>query len=372
MRSFFEAGEVNKVVVKLKDDSTWAAEYNTAGQLIPIRQIEEPPKPEPAPTPTPGAGSDKITAEEYITATWTSSPGTIYMPFEQEYKLDDIAAPMPDSVFRARLSNVMTDNMFDRRVKGRTRGRLDMTRLWKAQVRATNLFTQKQARKNKAYNIVLLVDESGSMNGEKINKASGIARFLAKTFDGLNLNLAIVGFNQYLTLHKGFDEKIPDLSVLQRVMRKNASSGRYGARRNNDYEALAYSYELFKGRTGQNFLIMLSDGQPEPSSGVLEALEKPGWLERSIAAGDSEVVGPKDEMGKVPTTWVDTGSHLDFHDRQQQRHLNHLVEANGNVASIGIGLDSDCWQIPNNIREDDMDKLKPVLLKEIQKEVKRG
>lgn len=383
MRSAFEAPEVDKIVVKLRDGSTWAAEYNSAGMLTPVREIS-PPEPEPEPTPPVFAeGSGKIaeTVEKYIKGGTPRTPMAealegVKKAFggrtAREKEIAEALPPMEDSVFRARLSNVMTDNMFDRQVRGRTRGKLDMKRLWKGHVGATNLFTQKRAHKNKRYNIVLLVDESGSMHGEKIDRAASVACFLAKTFDGLNLNLAIIGFNQFIHQHKMFDEKIPDLKKLDMVMRRNANAEHRGAGYNEDFDGLSFAYKQFNNREGQNFVIMLSDGEPAPSGYGDEVREDPSRLERAIKANHNWAITKPDELGKRSTFCPDLSSKLSDGERRQEHHLHHLVNSQTNITTIGIGLHTDCWQVPTNIREDNMDKLKPLLLREIQKKVKRG
>lgn len=377
----FDSEEVSQVVVKLKDGSSWVAEYDSAGRLTPVRQLGEPPAtPEPVNEET-GVGSGKIssTAEEYF---GKAEPKTMPMsrprpspePDFDDDEDDEIPALPPeimsDSVFRARLSSIMTDNMFDRNVKGRNRGKLDMKRLWKARTGATNLFMQKQARKNKQYNIVLLVDESGSMYGEKIRQAAETACFLAKSFDGLNLNLAIVGFNHFIMLHKSFDEKLPDINKLHETICRNAAI--YGNGDNNDFEALAYGYKLFRGREGKNFLIMMSDGDPAQSGQLQQVLDNPKILETAVKQEAVWAVKDEDLLGHRDQFWVDTDIKLPAYQRAKRQHLNHLVDSHKNVTSIGIGVQSDCWQVPNHFREDDLDKLKPVLLREIKAQVTRG
>jgi uncharacterized protein YegL len=363
--------EVEKTVVNLTDGSVWEAEYGSSGWVL-TREISSPPAPTPPPTyvdfkspppkPTPPRPEGIIIMPiDYPTEPEPEEP--------EETKPPEV---MEDSVFRARLANIMTDNMYDRKVRRRTRGRVDMTSLWKAEAGATNLFTQKQARKNKEYNIVLLIDESGSMRGDNIKAAASTATFLAKTFTGLNLNLAIIGFNAFVAVHKDFDEKLPNLPLLESAIIDIAGRGSMGSGHNNDYEALSYAYRLFGGRKGQNFLIMLSDGDPAASVYVDSVLKNPKALQKALEDKGSWAYSAIDKMGKTHSMWVDTDSKLSFDDRHRKPAFHSLVHQHPDVASIGIGLETDCWQIPTHIREDDMDRLKPVLLREIQKVVRRG
>lgn len=378
-----------KLVANTDDGKTWLVEYDTAsGKLTAVRELAggsgTPPTGAPLPPlkpiPKPKPGTSPMPSPRMITTTTVDSgvTGTIFsLPdFGKLEKSEEdstgLKPTIEDSVFRARLSSIMTDNMYDRRLKGRTRGKLDMRRLWKAHVGATNLFTQKMARKNKEYNIVLLVDESGSMyqgSKGKMEQAAEIATFLAKTFEDLNLNLAIVGFNRYIHLHKDFDEKVKDYNLLQKTIFAGPD---HGGDENYDYEAMSYAYRMFRHRTkGQNFLIMLSDGEPTEGEAIDHVLDHPGKLERAIKEHQTWA-WIKDYSGKEQTLWVDTSTKLTADARNEKKNLHALVHANPNVTSIGIGIQSDNWQMPNHVREDNLDKLKPVLLKEIQKHIKRG
>jgi hypothetical protein len=89
---------------------------------------------------------------------------------------------LTDAVFRQQLKNIMIDNAFDRRVRGRKRGKLDMKSLYKVPAKRENIFTLKEARKNKRYNVLLLVDESGSMGGIKAKTAADCAVFSSPEF----------------------------------------------------------------------------------------------------------------------------------------------------------------------------------------------
>jgi len=405
--------EVTKVVVKTNDGKNWLCEYDSTGRLIPIRELGAPREDDSSSSSseseetTPGEAAEKEhdgtprpfspsggepqieDPEDTVVAdaeqAEIASSLKAYDKYLRENGDDpesilkqlgvtdapEVAEMMTDNVFRARLSSIMTDNMYDRVTRGKTRGKLDMKRLWKAHVGATNLFTQKQSRKNKEYNVVLLVDESGSMSGPKIEMAADVACFLARAFEGINLNLAIIGYNHFVMVHKDFNETVKDYKMLHNTIRANANSGPAGW--NNDYDAMAFAYKLFaKEAKGQNFLIMLSDGAPASSGSIDHVLKHPEDLKPAIDE-KKEWAYFKDLSGKEHHFYTDTSSHLTRHQRDERRHLNALVHANAEtVDTIGIGIHSDCWQVPNHIREDNLDKLKPVLLKEIQKKIKRG
>lgn len=396
---WFEVGDIDRIIVKKADGSTWAAEYDTAGRLTPVREIEPPKKPGSYQEHTPEGGTGKgrieSTGEEYLgggrTITYkmpTPSPAekkksellakamaTIeqFAPGKSlgnnEAAASDERVPkMDDNVFRARLSSIMTDNKYDRRVRNRTRGKLDMTRLFKVPTKAQSVFTQKLERKNKRYNVVLVVDESGSMHGDKIVKAADIAVFLAKHFTGLNLDLEIVGFNHYIYTHKNFGSKVKDYAKL-----KNDIIDRVhiGGGCNHDYDALAYAYKSLAGRNGQNFVIFISDGAPVTCNLIDEIKDDDKRMEQ-IRDQYGEFLQYK-KGGETYSLWFDPHTHLPAHEKDKRKHLNHLVEANKNLATtVGIGIRTECWQVPDNFIANSLDEMKPLILSAIKKKVRRG
>lgn len=270
-----------------------------------------------------------------------------------------------DEAFKARLRSVMTDNMFDRKVRNRKRGNLDMHHLWRANTGATNIFTQKQARKGKQYNIVLLVDQSGSMQESpggisKIERAADIATFLAHHFHKINIDLAIVGFNGFVMVHKEFDEIMPDLNLLHSILVTGASTE--GNSWNDDYDGLAKSYELLKNKKGKNFVIMISDGQPADWSMIDTVLLHP------------ETVLPTKTLGpKTYTFWMDTSTKLNSIQRNDIKVMNQLVKSKEpEIESFGIGIGTACRQIPNNKTINSVEELKPEILKYLSEKIRRG
>ena len=62
-----------------------------------------------------------------------------------------------------KLKNILTDNLYLRTIKNRQKGKLASPSLWKASTNQTNIFKQKEARRGKQYNILLVLDTSGSI-----------------------------------------------------------------------------------------------------------------------------------------------------------------------------------------------------------------
>lgn len=137
----------------------------------------------------------------------------------------DVTIIPTDNAFRAALNSVMNDNKFDRRLRGRSRGKLDMTHLYKAHTGSTSVFTQKTLRRNRDYRIVLAIDESGSMAGPRIEMASYMAQFLAQHLDKVEgVELAILGYDMMRYVHKEFDQVRP-LETLANEIRRTGGGG---------------------------------------------------------------------------------------------------------------------------------------------------
>lgn len=251
------------------------------------------------------------------------SGGGMYDDGREERENPDVSGyPLPpeenrtDPVFKARLMSVMTDNRYDRKLKGRKRGSLDMHRLYKGQVGATNIFTQKKERKGKEYNIMLLVDESGSMVGQALDEAANLVEYLAQNVENphLNIKLGVMGFQSFYVHHKRLDEKVESYQKLKMQIYKSSGGG------TNDYPALKAAYKELKGRKGTNIVIMVSDGGGH--------------------------------------------SHTEMHK---------LVHSNEDIATtIGVGIGYEPRQIPTYVTANSLSELKPLIISTLKSKIRRG
>lgn len=397
--------DVKEVLVKTNDGAVWEAEINSKGNILLIRQIIEPPKSgggsgegkseESKKEEEKGKGGEKSESEskkcegksnENKQSKTPPPPGkSIYDDvkvgsgddtlkkmekgggFNQrtQYNMEshrkdqpEKIKPMPEAVrekmkdnaFRARLSSIMLDNKYDRKLKGRTRGKLDMTRLYKVPTQARSVFTQKQSRRGKEYNVILVVDESGSMMlYDKSTKAAECAVFLAKAFEGININVAIIGFNHYITVRKEFNQPCDYDRVYEAIRSVNWKKG---AGHNNDYDALSRAYHMLDtAPKGKNIVIMLSDGMPANSA-------NPVFID---SRGEKE--DPKRYYNKKVSPY----------EKREKVHLHHLVKSNDHRAtSIGIGIMEGGWQIPEHFVINNVDELKPAVIKTLKSHIKRG
>ena len=249
-----------------------------------------------------------------------------------------------DPVFRQRLISIMSDNKYDRQLRNRKRGKIDHKGLWRVSTGANNVFTQKQARKNKDYQIVLIIDQSSSMSSPALpnrevkaqwshllaqddhegiaelneeyslrSYATKVALFLAKHFDeGLNVDLAIVGFGHNYEVIKQLDE-VADLEKIERKLQRNRGG-------TDLFDPLHHTYSrLLRGRNNP-IVIVISDGETDD---------------------------------KVAVT--------------------RIVRANRHVPTLGIGLMGHRVSvIPDNIMINNIEELKPAMISYLRKKIKRG
>lgn len=382
MAHIIDRSQVTKTYVKLDSGQVVEVEINPDGTFTVL--AEETPAPAPAPAPSPRSEEEGEAGEETEKSEGSSEgeaenkegkPDTSPVdpmagkpqPKPREHRKDDQGrmeksmdeksekqirdevdtTKLKDNAFKAQLTSVMTDNKFDRVQRGRTKGKIDMTRLYKVKAKSNAVFTQKMSRKGKNYNVVLVLDESGSMvRGGRIQKAAEAVLTIAKGFEG-QVNIAIVGFNHFIVEHKGFDEPVGDYQALFKKMVWRASDGyESGAGCNHDYDALDYAYNMLKGREGENLVLFMSDGEP------------------ATCDGDDPYIGASRYKAKTKLTW---------HEKDEISHLHHLIKANAELATtIGLGIETKSWQVPDNVQASNASQMKPILVDILRKKIKRG
>ena len=101
---------------------------------------------------------------------------------------------MNDATFQRTLQSVLFDNMYDRNVARRRTGKINNKGLQRISY-SDKIFKRKEERMNKQYSIALLVDCSGSMNGDKMRIAANSALKLSRHLSSAKINHAVYGFN---------------------------------------------------------------------------------------------------------------------------------------------------------------------------------
>jgi len=119
------------------------------------------------------------------------------------------------------------------------------------------------------YAISLLVDLSGSMQGQKIEETFKAVIVLTEVLNRLSIQTEILGFNDRIYEYQRFGENISQQTrenmggMLEEV---NDTSGTGRARWNDDGWAVMQSSErLARQKAKEKFLIVLSDGVPVES-----------------------------------------------------------------------------------------------------------
>ena len=277
--------------------------------------------------------------------------------------------PEVDTAFAKQLQSVLLDNKYDRLLPRRKRGKLDDKNLSRVAVGSVNIFKQKQARKGKSYNVVLLVDVSGSMYGDKIEQASQTAVFLAANFEHLNINLEVIAFNHFVAKLKGWNDKLEARELHAVLNDMVAGKHKSGATYNNDLDAIAYAYkELTRQQAetgGTNLLVLISDGNP--ASSASESLE--GYFNNERPETYTDRLGhvhyAKDNLdAKLPDNWRHRNTAI----------ANYITKHRTIAKTVGIGLLCECRQAPpaDRLRVESVEQLKPVILKWLRANIRRG
>lgn len=213
---------------------------------------------------------------------------------------------------RKDIERIMAADSYVIRTPGHKRGKLHSPSLFRVMQNDPRVFSQREEHKSKDTAVTLLVDNSGSMHGEKCELAMISSYALASTLESVKIPYEVLGFTSgdyddlpysirealqrdldqadidydrvepiMIPIYKSFAERL-SATVKQRfayVM--NAQRGLQG---NIDGESLEYAAErLLKRQEKRKVMMVLSDGQPAGSeksgphlSYVTRQLEKMG------------------------------------------------------------------------------------------------
>lgn len=202
----------------------------------------------------PGAGTGKISSHSPATSPHGSQP--------HDYSH---TGEISTGYFRQRVGSIMRDNMFDREVSGFRSGRLDHHALYKTPI-SDRVFTKRIESLHKRYNVVLLVDESGSMRDHNRYKyAADMVTSMVDALEHNGVDFGVIGFSNGTRIHKDLGDRI-DLSDLHKTIIDTTM---------NDHLA-GYTYECEAIRSAismlrpvssqQNISLVFCDGNPSDGS----------------------------------------------------------------------------------------------------------
>lgn len=202
---------------------------------------------------------------------------------------------MKAHVLATKIGGILTDNMFDRFVGGKTRGKLDFSALSKIGY-SSKVFKQKEARKNKDYKVIVLADASGSMYGDRAYNTGKSLELLNEALQKTDVQYALWSFNGDILSLKDFEEKPKGsgdtASLYHKHLEERAlyycescntafgSFNRYDGEKcpscgvetderedscgyNADGLALHLALETIQKLSGEHIVVVLSDGQAD-------------------------------------------------------------------------------------------------------------
>lgn len=245
--------------------------------------------------------------------------------------------------FKHKIKSIMHDNNAKRHAGSYRSGKKINTKsLYKVPCHNDKIFKRKVKRNHKDYSVVLLIDESGSMSGSRIDSAAESAVLLSEVLHSAGIEFEVHGFNNssriYKTFNQPFNQRIKD--QLELII-PNAVHGDSGG--NNDGYAVNLAARRLKGKSGERIIIVLSDGQPAPASNSLTNEEKKG----------------------LPVKYR---KYSDFDLKQE------VEEASKRNILIGIGIESDCVYdyYPQAGRCNNVEELPNTVLQLLKNNIKRG
>jgi hypothetical protein len=203
------------------------------------------------------------------------------------------------------LSNILLPNSRFRRIGWFKRGRPDMRRVVRAVHRGfrnksdLKMFTKPLVPTRRRHAVGLVVDQSGSMAGQKAEASKKAVAMLTHALRNLEIPLAAYGFSEGVSRYLGYDETLEDRQkddLMQSIqMGFDAGGG------TNDVGAVAVAARDIDGvEAEQKILFVLTDGEGThgPLAPALEEAQKKGVLVVGIGLGEgTESVAANYPMG---------------------------------------------------------------------------
>lgn len=263
-----------------------------------------------------------------------------YLSYEVMY--EEIKPYMP--FFVSKLKSIMKDNMYKREWGAYRTWKLNTSKLFKFPSGSDRLFKRKILRRHKDYKVTLLVDQSGSMtSSEKNRHAAKGTILLAEVLNKVWIPFEIRGFNEKDYLYKRFSEPFTwkNRRQLERII---LESHWYNAWGNNDGWAVNLaSHYIRKASTKrtERILIVLSDGQPAPSTSQI----------------------PREEKHRFPNN--SSFYEFDLH--------TEIAKAEKDITCIGIGINAShvSQYYKQNVIVNDVSQLPQQLLLRLKSNIRR-
>lgn len=265
----------------------------------------------------------RITSMTPVTDTTGSpqpSPDSGYLKPQTPEQIENERAAFSDKIDKKLLrdlQSVMMENALKRTARFRQRGTLDLKSLPRTQTNSPSVWEQTVPGRQMEYDILLLIDESGSMAGSKIALARNIAHSLVATMGELpGVRTAVLGFSDSMYEHKRFDNAYKH--QLDKIVARDS---------NPDYAAIYTALQY-----------MVENGNPKASKHIL-------WLSDGRPCG-SDKVWYFDRLDGM-TDRVDVGGR--YYDAIAPMHrLIRKAESEHGIHSYGVGIFQGGQQVPEH------------------------
>lgn len=170
---------------------------------------------------------------------------------------------MTTNYFSQKIQSILRDNMSNRYIGGQESGKLSRRGLYRVPAGSVKVFEKRLERKGKHYNILLVLDVSGSMQSDnRIVTASLCMAQLIVALDKSDVNFAVMTFNRDVIIQKDFSRKIATkkVSVIQGSLQELVYA-RPSNDENHDYIAAKQALKMMAGQTeGKNITFFIVDG----------------------------------------------------------------------------------------------------------------
>ncbi len=130
---------------------------------------------------------------------------------------------------------------------------------------ATHAYRQKTALTEKDYSFGLLLDLSGSMRGAKIGQAQDAARLFIECLSQLRIRNELWGFNSDLYGIKSFAQPVSNKVISRLEALSSAVSNQIARNTDTGWAVREISHRIRREKASQKYLIVVTDGIPEPS-----------------------------------------------------------------------------------------------------------
>ena len=208
-----------------------------------------------------------------------SSDGKLQTKMKREEKSVYEAAREKVSPYIASIRKALTINSTELQfvVRGNRSGRLDPNRMVEGIQGVDTVYTKQGEVKSDKVNVVILIDESGSMHGDKLKAARNASVLLAEAMKDLkNINLFVYGHTSTLNTYHHSDSRNVLLNVyIEGDLRKRRTLGTLDAfGKNFDSRAIEEVVRRVRTKTSDDCLmIVITDGYPnEPFEKVKKAV----------------------------------------------------------------------------------------------------